>query len=179
MKVMWEQSFVNVYFGTPLVGYTYINAAHLSAKSNSNVQKCRWYKYEQDYQKAHHPEKHRDRFSKTVACSISFWTCSLTDKATSGLKSRPVILCCTRLYTASARSLRTSWAPPSRPSSFWKSKYEVSLNEIHLPLKISFSSALSFRIGPWGCAAALVAVSAARAGDISVSANTLIKNHDN
>lgn len=137
------------------------------------VQKNVVIKCEQYYQKAHHPEKDRQRFSKAVACSISFSTCAATDKATSGLKSRPVILFCTRLYTNSARSFRTSWAPPSRPSSFWMNKHEVLLIWFHLPLKISFSSALSFRVGPWGCAAAL-ADSAARAGDISVSADTLL-----
>ena len=41
------------------------------------------------YQKAHHPEKHWQRFSKEVACKINFSTCMGTVRTTSGLKSRP------------------------------------------------------------------------------------------
>jgi hypothetical protein len=61
-----------------------------------------------DHQNAHHPEKHWQRFSIDVACSINLSTCASILSTVSGLKSRPVSLCCTRLYTNNARSLRTS-----------------------------------------------------------------------
>ena len=43
----------------------------------------------ENYQKAHHPEKHWHRFSNEVACNINFSTCMDTVRTTSGLKSRP------------------------------------------------------------------------------------------
>ena len=45
-----------------------------------------------DYQNAHQPEKHWQRFSRAVACSISLSTCAETVRTTSGLKSRPTEL---------------------------------------------------------------------------------------
>lgn len=100
----------------------------------------------QHYQNAHQPEKHWHRFSRAVACSISFSTCILTLKAISGLKSRPrmnregkarvvaedhepVILFCTRLYTKSALSLRTSWPPG------WPSSIEKCISRLTYPVK--------------------------------------------
>lgn len=37
----------------------------------------------------YHPENSWHRFSKDVACLINLSTCAVTDKDTSGLKSRP------------------------------------------------------------------------------------------
>jgi hypothetical protein len=48
----------------------------------------------ENYQKAHHPEKHWHRFSNEVACKINFSTCRGTVRGTSGLKSRPRIRGC-------------------------------------------------------------------------------------
>lgn len=136
------------------------------------------------YQNAHQPEKHWQRFSRAVAESMSFSTWSRIDKVISGLKSRPMVvesasswhrnsrkngpvsLCWTRWKTKSARSLRISWAPGSPWVSTGVKKVSVNVfwtESRSVPLKISFSFALSFRWGPWGCAATR-ASSAARSG---------------
>lgn len=84
-------------------------------------------------------------------------TCAATESGGSEgsvLKSRPVSLLCTRLYTVSARSLRVSGASVELTRAH-QSRHLGKINvRRSVPLKISFSSARILLGGPCGCAAA-------------------------
>ena len=58
----------------------YTETAHRTEKDVYRLRETR-----ETYQKAHHPEKHRNRSSKEMACEINFSACMGIARTTSGL----------------------------------------------------------------------------------------------